>query len=305
MNKINSLFSLFMIPRLREVVHSFYRLTMVVIVLLSCSSPDFKNPFDPHSAHYVPAVQGILIDDFDDGTPPNLLGYPAIPFGDANILVTYIADGHNVLRGSGFSLQIEFDVRSPDTACGGWVWPLVELGPEGDSRGAFDLKTLNLNDLTFWTKAESPGLNFEVAVLGKCFTQKPEIFLEAMDKLGPKIVRFGFVKSFKEYATWLWKADILPVNSIHDFFGASVIQAMYCNCYPLFPKRLAYPEHLPPNYHDKFFYENFNDLVTRLENLILNIQDVRQENIQTFIIKYDWQIMAQQYDNILEKFVKQ
>lgn len=153
-------------------------------------------------------------------------------------------------------------------------------------------------------KLDDEGFDFEVAIIGECFEQKPDIFLEARRKLGTKIVQFGYVKDFEEYATWLWKADILPVNSIHDFFGASVVQAMYCNCYPLLPKRLAYPEHIPHEFHSKFFYDNFDDLVGRLKNLILNIQEVRQENIQTFVTQYDWQKMAPIYDNTFEKLIK-
>ncbi|MCK5011623.1 MAG: DUF3524 domain-containing protein, partial [Deltaproteobacteria bacterium] len=80
-------------------------------------------------------------------------------------------------------------------------------------------------------KLDEEGFDFEVAVLGKCFAQKPEIFLEARKKLSSKIVHFGFVEDFEEYANWLWEADILPVTSAHDFFGGSVVQAMHCNCY--------------------------------------------------------------------------
>ena len=150
---------------------------------------------------------------------------------------------------------------------------------------------------------DEEGFDFEVAVCGECFAQKPEIFLEAREKLATKIVQFGFVKDFGEYATWLWKADILPVNSIHDFFGASVVQAMYCNCYPLLPKRLAYPEHIPEDFHQKFFYDDFDDLVEKLRNLILNIREVRKENIQTFVTKYDWQKMAPVYDDTFEELI--
>jgi len=53
------------------------------------------------------------------------------------------------------------------------------------------------------------------------------------------------VEDFAEYAKWLWRADILPVTSRQEFFGASVVQALYCNCCALLPDRLAYPEHLP------------------------------------------------------------
>jgi glycosyltransferase involved in cell wall biosynthesis len=76
---------------------------------------------------------------------------------------------------------------------------------------------------------------------------------------------------------------------------------MYCNCYPLLPKRLAYPEHIPEDFHQKFFYEDFDDLVEKLRNLILNIREVRQENIQTFAVKYDWQRMAPRYDETLSQ----
>ena len=152
-------------------------------------------------------------------------------------------------------------------------------------------------------KLDEEGFDFEVAVCGECFAQKPEIFLEAREKLGTKIVQFGYARDFDDYASWLWKADILPVTSVHDFFGGSVVQAMYCNCYPLLPKLLAYPEHIPKDFHPKFFYDNFNDLVERLKNLILNIREVRQENIQNFVTHYDWQRMVPIYDNIFEELV--
>ena len=149
-------------------------------------------------------------------------------------------------------------------------------------------------------KLDEDGFDFEAAILGEWFVQKPEIFLEAHKKLNTKIVHFGFVEDFEEYANWLWIADILPVTSVHDFFGGSVVQAMYCNCYPLLPKRLAYPEHIPDDRHPKFFYDGFDDLVGKLKNLILNIQEARQENARTFIAKYDWQRMAPIYDNVFE-----
>jgi len=147
------------------------------------------------------------------------------------------------------------------------------------------------------------GLDFEVAVCGECFAQKPEIFIETREKLGNKIVHFGYIENFSDYATWLWKADILPVTSVHDFFGGSVVQAMHCNCYPLLPKRLAYPEHIPDDIYSRFFYDDFDDLVGRLKKLVSNIRGVRKEDIQSFVTKYDWQRMAPVYDDIFEKLI--
>ena len=147
---------------------------------------------------------------------------------------------------------------------------------------------------------DQAGLDFQVAVLGECFAQKPEIFLEAREILKGKIVHFGYVDNFIDYASWLWKADIIPVTSRHDFFGASVVQALYCNCYPLLPKRFSYAEHLPDDTHSRFFYNDFDDLMKRATDLLMNIQSVRQEKTQGFVTKYDWQTMADIYDKTLE-----
>ena len=149
-------------------------------------------------------------------------------------------------------------------------------------------------------RLDQNGYDFEVAVLGECFAQKPEIFLDAREKLKDKIVHFGYVDTFNDYAEWLWQADIVPVTSRQDFFGGSVIQALYCNCYPLLPKRLSYPEHIPDDLHSMFFYSDFDDLTRRIQNLLENIHGTRQENIRRFATPYDWHTMAPLYDHTFE-----
>jgi glycosyltransferase involved in cell wall biosynthesis len=49
-----------------------------------------------------------------------------------------------------------------------------------------------------------------------------------------------------------------------------------------------------------FFYSDFDDLASRLRDLLENIHGVRQENIQRFVTKYDWQTMAPLYDHTFE-----
>jgi len=47
------------------------------------------------------------------------------------------------------------------------------------------------------------GLEFEVAVLGQNFRNRPAEFEQARQRLGNRIVHFGYVKTFAEYAAWL------------------------------------------------------------------------------------------------------
>ncbi|WP_432821663.1 tRNA-queuosine alpha-mannosyltransferase domain-containing protein [Trichloromonas sp.] len=147
------------------------------------------------------------------------------------------------------------------------------------------------------------GIEFELAVLGESFRRQPPVFAEARERLGGRIVHWGFAESFAEYAAWLWRADILPVTSIHDFFGVSVVQAMYCNTHPLLPRRLAYPEHVPVALQAPFFYSDFDELVRRLAELCRNIEPVRQLSTQSLVSRYDWGILAGKYDRLFEEMV--
>jgi glycosyltransferase involved in cell wall biosynthesis len=155
------------------------------------------------------------------------------------------------------------------------------------------------------------GLGFEVAVLGEAYAERPPAFEEARAKLEDRIVTFGYARDFADYASWLWKADILPVTSIQDFFGASVVQALYCNCCPILPRRLAYPEHLrlagegaspendlnPSGDRTGFFYDDFAGLLTMLKRRIVDIRGTRNVRTQAFVRRYDWSALAPKYDD--------
>jgi glycosyltransferase involved in cell wall biosynthesis len=161
------------------------------------------------------------------------------------------------------------------------------------------------------------GLDFRVAVLGEAYKARPPVFEEAKERLADRIVQFGYAEDFAAYAAWLWRADISPVTSIHDFFGASVVQAMYCNCFPLLPRRLVYPEHVrtgedrvtqpggqePPAHGDDFFYSDFPEMVGKLRHRIANPEQTRAVRTQSFVRRYDWGNMVLEYDDFFDKLI--
>ena len=78
------------------------------------------------------------------------------------------------------------------------------------------------NPEDFFTAVEillEQGLEFKLVLLGENFKKQPDIFNRAREKLGDRILRFGFVEDSEEYAGWLQASDILPVTSNQDFFG--------------------------------------------------------------------------------------
>jgi len=148
------------------------------------------------------------------------------------------------------------------------------------------------------------GIEFKLIVLGEKFSKYPKIFDEAKERLHDAILHWGYAEDEREYVKWLCRADILPVTSFQDFFGVSVIQAMYCDVFPLLPKRLAYPEHIPHKLHPVFFYEdNHREFVNRLQRLIFDVRMLRSENIRQFAGKYDWGEMSTVYDEQMQLLV--
>jgi len=154
------------------------------------------------------------------------------------------------------------------------------------------------------------GVEFEVAVLGENFKKRPVVFDEAHIRLGKRVIHYGFVEDYAAYARWLARADIVPVTSLHDFFGCSVVEAIYCGAFPILPRRLAYPEHLSANAGEggeeagvlkKCFYNNFDGLVRRLEWAALKIKETRKFNFRAGVARYSWEVMARIYDGEMEK----
>lgn len=149
---------------------------------------------------------------------------------------------------------------------------------------------------------DEKGLKFNLVLLGENFSQQPDCFEKAKEHFGNRVLHYGFSDSFEEYASWLHRADILPVTSNQDFFGGSAVEAMYCGCTPLLPNRLAFPEHIPADFQKAHLYSNKEEFVAMLEQMITNFRD-QQEDYAKWVDQYDWQTMAPIYDEIMQKMV--
>jgi glycosyltransferase involved in cell wall biosynthesis len=157
------------------------------------------------------------------------------------------------------------------------------------------------------------GLAFQVIALGEDFRLKSQEFHEFKQRFPQRVLHSGFLKDKASYLEWVAKADLLPVCSRHDFFGISVLEAIYLGVEPLLPFEMAYPEHFPEGLNmpeSDFFYarENFDDDTFResLRRRIIefnsdtgNLLQSRNEHmglIQSHLERnYDWSVLAKQY----------
>jgi len=143
------------------------------------------------------------------------------------------------------------------------------------------------------------GIRFQLVILGEEFDTEMDVFTQARNYFSNEILHMGYCDSFEEYAKWLWKSDYLPITSRQDFFGASVMEAVYCDTIPILPNRLTYPElfHIKSNPH--LFYETDEELVSILKSIIQNHGNRNTNKLIELASQFDWEIIAEKYDSII------
>jgi len=142
------------------------------------------------------------------------------------------------------------------------------------------------------------GIDFRLAVLGRSYGEAPPVFERARSELSGHLVHFGHVKSRAEYAEWLWRADFLPVTSNQDFFGASIVEAIHCGGFPLLPRRLSYPELVPEALQQACLFDDGDELVDRLSNVLVTRPPLRfHHQLRSAVNRFDWSSIAPIYDD--------
>jgi glycosyltransferase involved in cell wall biosynthesis len=145
------------------------------------------------------------------------------------------------------------------------------------------------------------GLDFGLVLLGESFRNQPAEFLEARQRLPGRIVQFGYAEDPAAYARLLWQSDIVVSTALHEFFGAAIVEACYCGCFPILPRRLSYPELVPAEWHDDCLYDDDVGLLDRLRDALLETGRVRALSLQPAMERFDWRRLAPCYDDSLER----
>ncbi len=170
-------------------------------------------------------------------------------------------------------------------------------------RWEYDKNPTSFFEVLFQLKREN--VDFKLVILGKKYQQSPPVFAKASNFLKEEILHTGYTPDFAAYAKWLWQADILPVTNIQDFFGGSIVEAIYCNTFPILPDRLAYPEHIPPEHQPRHFYDGSDqELYVKLKSALLDFKVAPTVfDTKNYVHHYDWRIFAPAYDDFFSNIV--
>ncbi len=144
------------------------------------------------------------------------------------------------------------------------------------------------------------GLDFQVAIVGEKIRHNTPEFDEAQERLGKRIVQFGYLENFADYARLLWRSDYVVSSADQDFFGGAIAEAVYCGCIPILPKKLNYPFLIPAEYGETCLYPG-KALKARLRRHLLGEFKVNIAPLQHYIEQFDWLNLVGQYDSALEQ----
>lgn len=151
------------------------------------------------------------------------------------------------------------------------------------------------------------GMEFEMALLGESQEQRiPDVFQVAKERLGKRIIQFGFVEDRKDYMNWLKRGTVVISTAKQENFGMAMVEAMRYGCLPLLPNRLSYPEILPEQYHDDCLYSNQREFLQKFQCILTG--DNRFKKISSEISKamesYSWPQRIEDYDREIESLCK-
>jgi len=144
------------------------------------------------------------------------------------------------------------------------------------------------------------GLSFRVALAGKSHRRTAPEFEAALERLGERVVHFGYAGD-EEYAALAQRSDLVVSTALHEFFGVAVVEAIYCGCFPVLPRRLTYPELAPPSHHEPCLYDDFEGLLARLRWALTHPGRARAlaRELRPAVACFDWKEMGPRYDEAM------
>ncbi len=146
---------------------------------------------------------------------------------------------------------------------------------------------------------------FEVALCGEQFGRQPQEFSAGIELLGHRVIHDGYA-SAGEYAKLLWNADVVISTAFHEFFGISILEAIYAETLPLLPAALSYPELIPVRFHPVCLYENHEQMVILLRRALSALQETRRtaKQLAPAAALFGWPQIASAYDQQLGQMIQ-
>jgi glycosyltransferase involved in cell wall biosynthesis len=143
---------------------------------------------------------------------------------------------------------------------------------------------------------------FEVTVCGESFGKTHPAFERLRSGLGHRVRHIGFVPSTEDYLRLVADSDVVASTARHEFFGVSVVEAIFLRCLPVLPNDLSYPEIVPPHLHPLFLYHGPSEFSTFLESFLAEPPLDFAGEVFECARRFHWRELAPLLDDRMENF---
>jgi glycosyltransferase involved in cell wall biosynthesis len=147
----------------------------------------------------------------------------------------------------------------------------------------------------------SSGCEVRIVLAGERFVGQSDRHADAIRSLGDAVTEAAFLPGAR-YRQALRRADVVVSTARQEFFGVSVVEAMYAGAMPLLPHRLVYPERVPTEDAEYCLYRGRRALVDRLRWAAHHPAEARAvgARLSPSVACFDWSVVAPAYDDWLE-----
>lgn len=152
-------------------------------------------------------------------------------------------------------------------------------------------------------EAKAEGRRFRVVICGDSFGKSHPAFERAKADLPERIDHLGYLESADEYRRLVSRCDIVVSTARHEFFGVSVVEAMFLGCLPLLPHALSYPEIVPPHLHPLFLYDERTTFSRFLSAFLDRPPVAFAGEIRAAVGRFHWRELAPDLDTRLRALV--
>lgn len=148
---------------------------------------------------------------------------------------------------------------------------------------------------------EARGADFRLIVAGEHIDPRAPEFVAARERFAARTLAWGYAPDAAAYARLLWQADIVVSTAAQEFFGIALLEALFCGCVPVAPRRLSYPELLPPACHADCLYDDAAGLADRLAAALERLPALRAYGFRSVAAAFAWERAAPRWDAALER----
>ena len=147
------------------------------------------------------------------------------------------------------------------------------------------------------------GVAFRLALAGDPGANPSPELAQLAEDLAPRVVQAGRVADREGYAGLLWRSDIVVSTTRHEFFGVSTVEALYCGCFPVVPRRYNYPDLVPAALHSRCLWESEEDLVEKLRTAISGVDHGTALALRESAQRFEWARVIGEWDQVLDALV--